>query len=70
MTAHAPRLVLGILAALTLVLSVGGAVGIWPTGDPASRWAEPAAVHVQMRDMEGNSGDLGHRDASGAEGEG
>jgi lipoprotein-anchoring transpeptidase ErfK/SrfK len=69
MTAHAPRLVLGVLAALTLVLSVGGAVGVWPTGDPASRWAQPAAAHVLTRDMEGNSGDVGHRDASGAGGD-
>ncbi len=58
MTTHLPRLVLGLLAALTLVLSVGGAVGIWPTGAPASRWGEPAAAQFPSRDMEGAHGDI------------
>ncbi len=72
MTAHLPRLVLGLLATLTLVLSVGGAVGVWTTGAPASRWDQPtaeagagpgapeslrpAAAKVTTRDMEGSNG--------------
>jgi hypothetical protein len=36
-TSHVPRLLLCILAAVTLALAMGGAAGLWPTGAPASR---------------------------------
>jgi lipoprotein-anchoring transpeptidase ErfK/SrfK len=41
MSSHLARLGLGVLAALTLLLSMGGAVGLWQTGAPA---AGPGAV--------------------------
>jgi len=37
MTSHLARLGLGVLAALTLFLSTGGALGLWQTGAPAAR---------------------------------
>jgi lipoprotein-anchoring transpeptidase ErfK/SrfK len=69
MTAHVPRLLLGLLAVLTLVLSLGGALGAWPTGAPAAGWRDaasgqpgsavrPAASQVRLRDMEGAYGDV------------
>jgi len=36
MTSHLARLGLGVLAALTLFLSAGGALGLWHTGAPAT----------------------------------
>ncbi|MGH3355929.1 MAG: hypothetical protein ACRDOJ_08520, partial [Nocardioidaceae bacterium] len=73
MTSHLPRVLLALLAAVTLVLTVGGAVGLWQTGAPASRWdaqrqvarspesggplMRPAAK-VMTREMEGGSGDV------------
>jgi len=36
MTSHLARLGLGVLAALTLFLSAGGALGVWHTGAPAT----------------------------------
>jgi lipoprotein-anchoring transpeptidase ErfK/SrfK len=66
---HAPRIVLSLIAAVTLVLTAGGALGVWQTGAPAARWDDPAAAAVRpaaakvtSRDMEGPSGDL-HRPA-------
>jgi lipoprotein-anchoring transpeptidase ErfK/SrfK len=63
MQAHVPRLAMGLLASLTLVLSVGGALGAWPTGAPASGEEQPlaapragdwaAAARMPTRDMEG-----------------
>jgi lipoprotein-anchoring transpeptidase ErfK/SrfK len=44
MTSHLPRVVLGVIAAVTLLLSAGGALGVWPTGAPASRWDHSAAA--------------------------
>jgi hypothetical protein len=71
MTTHLPRLLLGLLAVLTLVLSLGGALGAWKTGAPAPGWQDiaagperskqsmrPAASQVQLRDMEGANGDV------------
>jgi lipoprotein-anchoring transpeptidase ErfK/SrfK len=43
MSAHVPRLLLGLLAVLTLVLSLGGALGMWSTGAPAAGWQVAAA---------------------------
>jgi L,D-transpeptidase catalytic domain len=64
---HAPRIVLSLIAAVTLVLTAGGALGVWKTGAPAAHWegpaasaVEPAASKVTTRDMEGTNGDL-HR---------
>jgi hypothetical protein len=64
---HAPRIVLSLIAAVTLVLTAGGALGVWKTGAPAAHWegpaasaVEPAASKVSTRDMEGTNGDL-HR---------
>ncbi|HEX2177694.1 MAG TPA: L,D-transpeptidase [Nocardioidaceae bacterium] len=84
MASHLPRLGLGLLAVLTLVLSVGGAVGVWPTGAPASRWdhsvaqpagaarsqaaLRPAAARVVTRDMEGPHGAIQRTEATDAQG--
>ena len=64
---HAPRIVLSLIAAVTLVLTAGGALGVWKTGAPAADWESqaaqavaPAAAKVTTRDMEGPNGDL-HR---------
>ena len=43
MSAHLPRLLLGLLAVLTLVLSLGGAFGVWQTGAPAAGWQDAAS---------------------------
>jgi lipoprotein-anchoring transpeptidase ErfK/SrfK len=68
---HAPRIVLSLIAAVTLVLTAGGALGVWKTGAPAAHWespaaqaVKPAAAKVPTRDMEGTNGDL-HRQQSG-----
>jgi lipoprotein-anchoring transpeptidase ErfK/SrfK len=64
---HAPRIVLSLIAAVTLVLTAGGALGVWKTGAPAAHWegpaasaVAPAAAKVTTRDMEGPNGEL-HR---------
>jgi lipoprotein-anchoring transpeptidase ErfK/SrfK len=44
MTSHVARLVLGVLAVLTLLLSAGGALGVWATGAPAGARGVPTAV--------------------------
>lgn len=45
MTSHLPRVLLGVLAVLTLVLSAGGALGVWPTGaPPPDRPSTPSAA--------------------------
>jgi lipoprotein-anchoring transpeptidase ErfK/SrfK len=44
MTSHLARLVLGVLAVLTLLLSAGGALGVWSTGAPASGRDFPAVA--------------------------
>jgi lipoprotein-anchoring transpeptidase ErfK/SrfK len=44
MSSHLPRLVLGVLAVLTLLLSAGGAVGVWSVGAPASGGDVPAVA--------------------------
>lgn len=69
---HAPRIVLSLIAAVTLVLTAGGALGVWETGAPAAHWerpaaaaVEPAAAKVTNRDMEGPNGDL-HRQRNAA----
>jgi lipoprotein-anchoring transpeptidase ErfK/SrfK len=69
---HAPRIVLSLIAAVTLVLTAGGALGVWETGAPAAHWespaaraVEPAAAKVTTRDMEGPSGDV-HRQQGAA----
>jgi lipoprotein-anchoring transpeptidase ErfK/SrfK len=69
---HAPRIVLSLIAAVTLVLTAGGALGVWKTGAPAAHWerpaasgVEPAAAKVATRDMEGANGDL-HREQESA----
>ncbi|MDQ4085063.1 MAG: L,D-transpeptidase family protein [Actinomycetota bacterium] len=43
MTSHLARLVLNVLAVLTLLLSAGGALGVWSTGAPATGGNVPAA---------------------------
>src|SRR5262245_51368609 len=69
---HAPRIVLSLIAAVTLVLTAGGALGVWKTGAPAAHWqspvaqaVEPVAAKVTTRDMEGPNGDL-HRQQGAA----
>jgi len=69
---HAPRIVLSLIAAVTLVLTAGGALGVWKTGAPAAHWESPAAQAVEpvgakvaTRDMEGPNGDL-HRQQGAA----
>jgi len=70
MTSHVARLGLGVLAALTLFLSTGGALGLWPTGAPAgpevavaagasgNGSVRPAAARWLARDAEGADGDI------------
>jgi len=75
MTSHLARLGLGVLAALTLFLSTGGALGLWHTGAPAGPGVataagrpaapgdgslRPAAARWQARDAEGPNGDVVH----------
>jgi lipoprotein-anchoring transpeptidase ErfK/SrfK len=77
MSSQLPRLAVGLLASLTLVLSVGGSLGVWPTGAPASGAERPlaapraghwsAAAQMPTRDMEGRNGDV--RRAAPAPGE-
>lgn len=43
-SSHLSRCALGLIAVVTLVLSAGGALGAWPTGDPASAWKAPSAA--------------------------
>jgi lipoprotein-anchoring transpeptidase ErfK/SrfK len=43
MTSHLARLLLGVLAVLTLLLSAGGALGLWQTGAPAAGRDAPVA---------------------------
>lgn len=74
MSSQLPRLAVGLLASLTLVLSVGGSLGVWSTGAPASGAERPlaapraghwsAAAQVPTRDMEGGSGDLRRQEES------
>jgi L,D-transpeptidase catalytic domain len=74
MTSYGPRLVLGLLATLTLVLSVGGSLGAWPTGAPAAgaerSMAAPrtgawsSAARPATRDIEGSHGDVRRPDAA------
>jgi lipoprotein-anchoring transpeptidase ErfK/SrfK len=45
MTSHLARLGLGVLAALTLFLSAGGALGLWHTGAPAGPDVSTASAH-------------------------
>jgi L,D-transpeptidase catalytic domain len=72
---HAPRIVLSLIAAVTLVLTAGGALGVWKTGAPAAHWespaasaVEPAAAKVTTRDMEGPNGDLQRQQGPGPSG--
>lgn len=74
MTSHLARLGLGVLAALTLFLSAGGALGLWQIGAPATRPGvttaaaasgapgdgslRPAAARWSARDAEGPNGDV------------
>jgi lipoprotein-anchoring transpeptidase ErfK/SrfK len=72
MTSHLARLGLGVLAAVTLLLSAGGALGIWHTGAPATgsvatrasgpatagESLRPAAARWLARDAEGADGDI------------
>jgi lipoprotein-anchoring transpeptidase ErfK/SrfK len=73
MTSHLARLGLGVLAAMTLFLSAGGALGFWHTGAPAGPDVvtaatpsvasgdgslRPAAARWAARDAEGPNGDI------------
>ena len=74
MTSHLARLGLGVLAALTLFLSAGGALGLWQIGAPATGPGvimasgasgargdgslRPAAARWLARDAEGPNGDI------------
>ena len=74
MTSHLARLGLGVLAALTLFLSAGGALGLWQIGAPATGPGvataaaassapgdgslRPAAARWSARDAEGPNGDV------------
>lgn len=55
MTSHLARLCLGVLAALTLFLSTGGAVGLWQTGAPAARPGVVAASGLPGASAEADS---------------
>jgi hypothetical protein len=74
MTAHLPRLLLGLLAVLTLVLSLGGAFGAWPTGAPAPGWQDaaseqPGAAVRSPESMRPAASRVQLRDTEGAYGE-
>lgn len=71
-TSQAPRLVLSLLAAVTLALTAGGALGVWPTGTPASALhaasqspVRSAGAPVPSRDMEGANGHVSGDTAGG-----
>ncbi len=75
MTSHLARLGLGVLAALTLFLSAGGALGLWQTGAPAAAAVasgqaaaagpgdgslRQASARWTARNAEGANGDVAH----------